>query len=166
MFTVQGAKLLGFWQCDVLFPAPPSVPWTTSTFLKSTYLGVTPSTSVGEKFENQVIQLLLTRYFTRGRVPPPRTIVVKRTTIKVVVTSTFLTFILLGRFLIHFDLTVNPPPHQIQGEGRVHRQLRPWNRKHNLCLVWFAKQAPEAGKPHNDHHSLGDLVASAGKKYV
>ena len=91
-----------------------------------------------------------TRYFTRGRVPPPRTMVVKRTTIKVVVTSTFLTYILSGRFLIyfymtvnpppgrfliHFYMTVNPPPHQIQGEGRVHRQLRPWKRNHILSSL-------------------------------
>ena len=167
-----------------------------------------------------------TRYFTRGRVPPPRTMVVKRTTIKVVVTSTFLTYILLGRFLIHFYMrvnpppgrflihfymAVNPPPHQIQGEGRVHRQLRPWKRNHilssltktcqscscscstktcgvlgnpspmtpkfpntslvfvqqgySLCLVSICTKAPESGKPHYDHHSLGDLVASGNKKY-
>ena len=87
MFTVQGAKLLGFWQCDVLFPAPPSVPWTTSTFLKSTFLW-----NCGREYLN-VLQFLHTRYFTRGRVPPPRTMVVKRTTIKVVVTSTFLTWL-------------------------------------------------------------------------
>jgi len=38
---------------------------------------------------------LLSRYFTKGRVPPPSTMVVKSTTIRVVVTSTFLTWVVV-----------------------------------------------------------------------
>ena len=146
MFTVQGAKLLSFWQCDVLFPASPSVPWTTSTFL--------------EIFVRVWVKIKqITRYFTRGRVPPPRTMVVKRTTIKVVVTSTFLT---LRNISVLFSLNRlwSPPPHQIQGEARVHMQWHPWETNVRLLfLIW--KKVPETRKPHNNHHSLGDLVASA-----
>ena len=35
---------------------------------------------------------------------------------------------------------------------------------YNLGLVSICTKAPESGKPHYDHHSLGDLVASGNKK--
>ena len=126
MFTVQGAKLLGFGQSNILFAAPSPVSWTTSTFLKI-------FVRVWVKIKQ------ITRYFTRGRVPPPRTMVVKRTTIKVVVTSTFLT---LRNISVLFSLNRlwSPPPHQIQGEARVHMQWHPWETNVRLYIPYLKKK--------------------------
>ena len=44
--------------------------------------------------------------------------------------------------------------------------MAPLAKKQNIILVSICKKAPESRKPHNDHHSLGDLMASAERKYV
>ena len=44
--------------------------------------------------------------------------------------------------------------------------MAPLAKKQNIILVSICKKAPEPRKPHNDHHSLGDLMASADKKWT